>query len=136
MSTSTVAASNESDGFRLYTPRRFNATTRQRFFRDRRRALLEHLGGHASRTQATLLERVIRLEWQLLRLDARLDAGEDLSAHAMRWQLAAENRIRLDLRELGMRAAPAPVPTLEAYMAKKRAREAAEASAEGARSEP
>jgi hypothetical protein len=48
----------------------------------------------------------------LRRLDARLDAGEELSGHAARLRLALENRLRLDLVALGLRP-PAPrVPTI------------------------
>jgi hypothetical protein len=87
------------DDNRLYTPRKFNPTTRQRFFRSRTDGLIRHVGGAPSRAQLVLIRRIVRNEWDLLRLDARFDE-EELSGYAMRARLAMENRLRLDLNAL------------------------------------
>ena len=98
--------------YRIYTPRVINAGSKVRFFRDRTAALIGHAGGEPSRTQLVLIARICRLEWDAFVLDRRQDAGE-LSAHDMRMRLALENRLRLDLQMLGMKAAAKPKgPTL------------------------
>jgi hypothetical protein len=112
----------KNDGSRLYQPREFNAVTKQRFFRDRRVGLLRHLATPPSMPQATLIHRIIRAEWDLLRLDARMD-DDDLSAHAMRCKLAMENRLRLDLVALGLQPATPPAPTFADIVAREAATE-------------
>ena len=114
----------QPDACRLYTPRRFNATTRQRFYRSRKMELAKHCGGTPSRTQQILIARIVSNEWHLYRLDARLDAGE-LSDHAMRSRFAMENRLRLDLRDLGLKGADPKTPTLAEHLARKAAEKAA-----------
>lgn len=104
----------------LYQPRRFNKVTKQRFMRRRRLDLIAHVGGSPSQAQLILIARVCRNEWDLRRLDARMDE-QDLSEHAMRARLAMENRLRLDLRDLGHKAATKPVQSLAAYIASKAA---------------
>jgi hypothetical protein len=96
---------------RLYSPRLFNATTRQRFFRDRKKGYVAHIGSTPSRPQLALIHRIVRLEWDLLRLDARMDDGE-LSPHALHTRLAAENRLRLDLKALGLEPTATAPPSL------------------------
>lgn len=105
-----------SDEMRLYRPRKFTRTTKQRFFRDRKVGLVRHVGGAPSRAQLTLMARIVQCEWDLLKLDAVMDAGE-LSPHAMRTRLAMENRLRLDLRELGMKSVAERAPSLREYLA-------------------
>jgi hypothetical protein len=90
-----------SGDFRLYTPRKFNTQSKQRFFRQRTDGVIRHVGGASSRAQQVLIRRIVRCEWDLLRLDARFDDG-DLSTFAMHTRLAMENRLRLDLKTLGL----------------------------------
>jgi hypothetical protein len=98
----------------LYSPRVFSKRTRARFTADRTRQILQHLNREPSYPEKLILARVIALEWWMRRLDARLDAGEDLSGHAIRGRLAAETRLRLDLAALGLRPqAPPPVTLAE-----------------------
>ncbi len=99
--------SNET---RFYRPRKFNATTRQRFFRIRMEELTLHCG-RLSHAQMILAHRICRNEWDLFRIDAQMDAGE-ISEFAMRNRLAMENRLRLDLRDLGYEPTPAPKKSL------------------------
>ncbi len=112
--TGTAAAS-------LISPRTFNKRSRQRFTANRIAALTRHLGREPSYAEQILICRIVQLEWQLRRQDAQIDEGRELSGHAMRARLAAENRLRLDLRELGLKGAQPPEPSLDAYLASKRA---------------
>jgi hypothetical protein len=108
-----------------YRPRGFNKRSRQRFERDRTAQLAHHLGRAPTYPERILISRIVAVEWDLRRIDARLDRGEELSGHAMRARLAAENRLRLDLRELGFKGAVARPPSLAEYLAAKAASEAA-----------
>jgi hypothetical protein len=67
---------------------------------DRTAELIGHLGRPPSYPEQLIIDRIVNLEWWLRRLDARLDAGEDLSGHSIRGRLAAETRLRLDLAAL------------------------------------
>src|SRR5690348_10717463 len=89
---------------RLYAPRRFNPRSKQRFRRDRAQRLVEHIGGDPSDMQLLLIERVIEVEWSILRLSACADQG-GLSQHRARELLAFHNHLRLLTRELGLRQA-------------------------------
>jgi hypothetical protein len=94
-------------GPRLSGPRVFNAKSRERFMRRRYRELAIHIGHPPSATERVLLERIVRLQWMLLRMDQRIEEeglGE-LSGHAQRAMLAAENRLRCDIALLGLKAA-------------------------------
>ncbi len=110
---------------RLREPRIFNKRSRQRFAQDRTRAMIAHLGREPSYPERIVISRVIAVEWELRRLDAKMDAGEELSGHAMRARLAAENRLRLDLQALGLQpiATPEPAaPDLRRILAEQAAR--------------
>lgn len=92
----------------IFQPQTFTHRTRLRFARKRIAALVNHLGREPSYPECILLNRIVALEWELQKQDAKMDAGEELSGHAMRARHAAENRLRLDLVALGLRAAPPP----------------------------
>lgn len=107
----------KSASSRLYQPRIFTARTKQRFRLDRERRLIKHLGGTVSDIQRLLIERIVEIEWAILRLSARADAAP-LSPHASRELLAFHNHLRLLTRELGLKpAAPRP-PSLAEIMAR------------------
>jgi hypothetical protein len=103
----------------LYTPRIFNALSRQRFIADRTTKLIKHLGRDPSFPERLILGRIVMLEWELRRQDAKLEAGEELSGHALRARLAAENRLRLDLKAIGMAPASAKPLSPREYLAAK-----------------
>jgi len=65
------------------------------------------------------MDRICRVEWELRRTDAKLDAGHELSRHDIRGRLAAENRLRLDLVALGLKPAAPPAPDFAEYWAAK-----------------
>lgn len=118
-----------SDAAILFEPKKFNLRTWQRFRRNRSAELNRHVGGAPSTSQQILIARIVRNEWDLRRLDAQMMTGE-ISQHAMRTRLAMENRLRLDLRELGMRAAAPPAQSLADIAAELgRSRAAAQGSA-------
>jgi hypothetical protein len=95
---------------RFYKPRTYTKRTRLRFERDRTAELIRHLGREPSYPERIIIARCVGIEWELRRLDAKIDAGDELSGHALRARLAGENRLRLDLRELGMRPAAPKAP--------------------------
>jgi hypothetical protein len=111
----------------LYSPRRFNRRSRQRFSANRTAELIRHLSRAPSYPERIIISRVIAVEWDLRRLDAKLDAGDELSGHDMRARLAAENRLRLDLQALGLKPTAPATPSLQDYLAAK-APSAAEAA--------
>src|SRR5512142_2720811 len=102
---------------RLRRPRVFNRRSRIRFGQERTLALIAHLGREPSYPERIIISRIVTIEWELLRQDARLDAGDELSGHAMRARLAAENRLRLDLQSLGLQPAKPRRPTLAELIA-------------------
>ena len=112
----------------LYSPRVFSKRTKQRFIADRTRQLLGHLNREPSFPERLVVDRVISLEWWLRRLDARIDAGDELSGHAIRGRLAAETRLKLDLMSLGLRPQPQREASLSDWLAEGRAKAGAPAA--------
>src|SRR5512135_3488171 len=102
---------------RLRRPRVFNRRSRVRFGQERTLALIAHLGREPSYPERIIISRIVTIEWELLRQDARLDAGDELSGHATRARLAAENRLRLDLQALGLQPATPRRSTLAELIA-------------------
>jgi hypothetical protein len=83
----------------VYRPRKFTSpTVKQRFWRDRRRRLLRELRlrGEPTALQHVLLERLVDLEWSIMRRMAQPERTE----HASRELMAMHNHIRLLAREL------------------------------------
>jgi hypothetical protein len=121
MTTATTSRQSAPDrAFELvYAPRIFNRRSRQRFCANRRAELMRHLGHRASYPERLIIERICSIEFWLRGLDARIDRGDELSGHVIRGRLAAENRLRLDLRELGLKGAEARAPSLAEYLAAK-----------------
>lgn len=125
MQNADKAGVSLSDTAVLFEPRKFNLRTWQRFRRNRTAELERHIGGQPSTAQSILIARIVRNEWDLRRLDVEMMVGE-LSAHAMRTRLAMENRLRLDLRELGMKGTAERTPSLAEHLAARRAEKAAQ----------
>jgi hypothetical protein len=116
MTISSLTSTNHSAGA-LYAPRRFNKRSRQRFAANRTAELIRHLGREPSYVERIVIARIIAIEFWVRSIDAKLDRGEDLNGHDIRGRLAAENWLRLDLRELGLRPAAARAPTLSEVFA-------------------
>jgi hypothetical protein len=110
---------------RLYRPQQFNRRSRTRFERNRLGELVRHLGRPATFPERIIINRIVAIEWELLRTDAKLDAGHELSGHDIRGRLAAENRLRLDLVALGLQPAKPVQMDALTYLAAKRAGNAA-----------
>jgi len=104
---------------RLYQPRTFSRRTKQRFRLDRMRRLERHVGA-PNDMQRLIVERIIEVEWSILRLSARAD-DQQLSPHAARELLAFHNHLRLLTRELGLKAALPRQPSLAELMAEAQA---------------
>jgi hypothetical protein len=112
---------------RLYRPRVFNQQSRGRFERERISELIRHLGRMPSYPEKIIMDRICRVEWELRRTDAKLDAGHELSGHDIRGRLAAETRLRLDLVAIGLQATKPVEMDAVTYLASKRAAETAPA---------
>jgi hypothetical protein len=108
----------------IYAPRTFNRRSRQRFTANRTAELIRHLGRAASYPERLIIARICSIEYWLRGLDARIDRGDELSGFAIRGRLAAETRLRLDLRDLGLAPRPPPEPTFEDHLAEMLARKA------------
>jgi hypothetical protein len=87
---------------RPYQPLVFNKGSRTRHARNRWGELMRRLGRDPTYPEKLIINRIIAIEWELLRTDARIDAGIELSGHDIRGRLAAETRLRLDLVALGL----------------------------------
>jgi hypothetical protein len=108
---------NKVNGSGLYRPRKFTAMTKQRFYRDRWKRLTAHVGGAPNERQKVVIESIVRVEWLIMRLSARLEDEGELPAHASRELLAFHNHLRLLSRELGLKPAAAKPPSLAEYIA-------------------
>jgi hypothetical protein len=108
---------NKVNGSGLYRPRKFTEGTKQRFYRDRWKRLTAHVGGEPNERQKMVIESVVRVEWLIMRLAARLEDEGELPAHASRELLAFHNHLRLLSRELGLKPAAAKPPSLAEYIA-------------------
>ena len=82
-----------------------------------RRDLTAHLGGSPSATQRMVVDRLARVCLRLELFDEKL-AGGTMTDHDARAYGALHNSFRLLLRELGMKAAPKPAPTLAEILAR------------------
>jgi hypothetical protein len=112
---------------RLYAPRSFNRRSRQRFSAARTTELVRHLARPPSFPERIIISRVIAIEFELRKYDDAIADGVELSGHALRARLAAENRLRLDLAALGLQPATKSDPgaPLREHLARLAAREAA-----------
>lgn len=102
----------------LYGPKTATARARQRFFASRTRDFGRHLGANPSIAQRILMTRAIRCEWDLRLLDRRLDEEGELSQHAVHLRASLENRLRLDLSALGLKAEPERAAPLHEVLAR------------------
>jgi hypothetical protein len=90
-------------------PRKFSKASRLRFFNYHTKELINALDHEMTQADVLLINRVVRNMWELLRQDALLDSGKQLSDHAERYRAAGENRLRLDLRALSLYPVGGPV---------------------------
>lgn len=101
-------------------------STTGRFVRDLEAQLVAHVGGAPTITQKLLIGRIVTTTVQLAALDEKLASGSNWTDCDTRTHAALVNRQRLLLRELGMKPAAPPVPSLAEHLARRAAeREAA-----------
>ncbi len=82
--------------------------------------LVRHVGGSPSATQKLLIERAAVLQLRLAMMDRAKSPGGDLSEKSAREYLCWHNSLVRTLRELGLQAAPTPIPTLADHLAARR----------------
>jgi hypothetical protein len=91
----------------------------QSIFRKRlRQALLGHLGGNATVTQTCLIDAAIEIASEIEAMKSRRDERGALSLHDTKAFLAYQNTYRRHLLALGIKAAPAPTPTIAEIFAR------------------
>src|SRR5271163_177313 len=81
-----------------------------RFLRRIERELIAQIGGEPSFGQRLLIRRVTRAMLQLELLDEKFTTG-DWTPHDSRTQGGLSNSVRLALKELGLKSAPAKEPS-------------------------
>jgi hypothetical protein len=82
-----------------------------------RASLTLHVGGAPTSIQRTLIERAARLMLYIEVMDRETLETGTMSERASRQYLAWSNSLRLTLRDLGMKAAPAEkLPDLHGYL--------------------
>ena len=84
--------------------------------------LLAQISGEPTFAQKLLCRRAARAVWMLDELDMKLVEGRNWNACDSNTQGGLSNSLRLILRELGIKAAPAKKPTLASYLAEKAAK--------------
>ena len=86
--------------------------------------LLAQIPGEPTFAQKLLCRRAARAVWMLDELDMKLVEGRNWNACDSNTQGGLSNSLRLILRDLGIKAAPArPKPTLSSYLSSKQAAE-------------
>ena len=82
-------------------------TKESRLMAAARAELVRHVGGAPTSVQRTLIERAARLQLYIEVMDRETLETGTMSERASRQYLAWTNSLRLTLRELGVKAAPA-----------------------------
>jgi hypothetical protein len=90
--------------------------------------LTAHCNGRPSATQAAIIAQAAEIKLRLAVMDQEFIRTGHRSLHASRDYLAWSNSLVRLLRQLGLKGAPAPVPTLAGYLAAKAAQPAASAT--------
>src|SRR5262249_44130242 len=96
-------------GITFMQPRKFSAASRLRFFNFHTKELIDALDHEPTQADVLLINRCVRNMWELLRQDALLDSGKQLSEHAERYRAAGETRLRLDLKVLSLYPVGGPI---------------------------
>lgn len=74
--------------------------------------LVQHVGGSPSIAQRLLIERIIKIRWQLELFETKLAEGS-WTAHDSRTYGGLSNAFRLAIRELGVKPAKGRPPSLD-----------------------
>ena len=78
--------------------------------------LIEHVGGQPSVAQRLTIDRLAVVTLRLSLFDQKLASDQPVTDHDSRVYAALHNAHRLLIKEIGMRATPAPQPTLAEYL--------------------
>ncbi len=92
-------------------------TKEARLVRETRAALLEHVAGKPSATQAALIERAVQLTLRIAAMDRKFAETGAQTEHDSRCYLAWSNSLRLLLRDLGLKGAASAPPSLAEHLA-------------------
>ena len=95
-----------------------NLTRQGRFLRDTELQLLRQLGPEPSFAQRSLVRRIARAMLQIEILDEKLCKSDTWNDHDAKTYGGLSNSLRLMIRELGLRAAETPAPSLDAIAAR------------------
>ena len=94
-------------------------TREARLMQTTRAELVAHVGGKPSATQRALIEQACQLALRIATMDRKFAETGEQTEHDSRVYLAWANTFSRLLRQLGLAAAPARVPTLQEYLAEK-----------------
>jgi len=78
-------------------------TREGRLMRDTRAALVTHLGGKPSVTEAMLIERVVNLQLRIAAMDRKFAETGEMTEHDTRTYLAWSNAVSHLIRDLGLK---------------------------------
>lgn len=92
-------------------------TRESRLMCETRRALVAHVGGRPSVTQAMQIERAVQLTLRVAMMDQKFAETGAQTEHDTRTYLAWSANLARVLRDLGMKAAPAPKRSIAEYLA-------------------
>ncbi len=81
--------------------------------RDLRRSLVEHVGGKPTAPQRVLIDQAVQLSLRLSDMDARFTRSGGMTDYDSRMYLSWSNSMQRLLRQLGLKAAPAPVREID-----------------------
>jgi hypothetical protein len=90
---------------RIFEPRTFHRRTRQRFARIREVELLRSLGREPSSTEKIMIACIVTDEWDIRRVNAKIERGEELSDRDMQAHENAKDRLTRNLYRLGLQPA-------------------------------
>jgi len=83
--------------------------------------LTEHCGGQPSATQKMLIERLAKVALRLELYDRKMAKGESITEYDSRVFAALHTAYRLMLKQLGMKPAAPPAPSLAEHLARRAA---------------
>lgn len=100
-------------------PAHLDGRTREaKLARDTRAALVAHVGGEPSATQAAIIEQLVQLRLRLAVMDRKFVEAGSQTEHDSRVYLAWANSYTRLLRQIGIKGAAPVKPTLREYIAR------------------
>jgi hypothetical protein len=93
-------------------------TREARLMRETRAALVAHVGGTPSATQAVLIDRCVQLTLRVAAMDRKFAESGSMTQHDSNFYLAWSNSLSRALRDLGMKATGRKALTLTEHIAR------------------